>query len=70
MSNKPTPEQLLAVIHRHCLDCCGGSKKVVHDCSITGCKLWPYREPEPQKNELRNKNQITIDDLMEETQWR
>lgn len=39
------PEVLLAAIHRHCLQCSGGSKREVHQCSIRDCNLWPWREP-------------------------
>ena len=30
-------------IRRKCLDCCGGSKSEVRQCSTTKCPLWKYR---------------------------
>ena len=38
----------IKAIRLHCLDCCGGSSKVVQFCTCDGvnstrCDLWPYR---------------------------
>lgn len=48
MGKKPTPEELLHAIRANCMDCCGGSRREVHNCKITQCKLWPYRREEPK----------------------
>ena len=32
------------VIFSKCLDCMGGSRRLVRKCSQTGCALWPYRD--------------------------
>ena len=71
MDKKPTPNILLAVIRAHCLECSGGSRKQVHNCEITQCRLWPYRKDEkkPQKRKGEKGNayrQLTVFDLMEE----
>lgn len=42
---RPSPDELLAAIHRHCMECSGQSRKEVHGCRVTGCALWPWREP-------------------------
>lgn len=49
MSKQPTPDMLLAVIRAHCLECSGGSRKQVHNCEVTNCRLWPYRKGESRK---------------------
>ena len=30
-------------IRRKCLDCCAGSRKLVRECHIYTCPLWPFR---------------------------
>jgi len=44
-SDRPDPDRALAAIHRHCMVCSGMERKVVHTCRVTGCDLYPYREP-------------------------
>lgn len=50
MDKQPTPDILLAVIRAHCLECSGGSRKQVHNCEITNCRLWPYRKGTTRKS--------------------
>ena len=38
--NWPGP---LKAIRLKCLDCCADYRKVVRECHIFGCSLWPYR---------------------------
>jgi len=38
MNNSP-----LKSIRRHCLDCCGGSRKMVKNCTSFSCPLWYFR---------------------------
>ena len=33
-----------AAIRAKCLDCMGGSRKLVKECRTRACSLWPYRE--------------------------
>lgn len=37
------PSKELSAIWRHCLMCCGGTKRLVDECGITSCALHPYR---------------------------
>lgn len=66
MSKKPTPDELLVAIHRHCLGCSGGSRKEVHRCGLKNCALWPYREPENEGKPKKDKRQVTFFDLIQE----
>lgn len=34
---------LMKVIHRKCLDCCGGMRTEVTKCQLKDCPLHPYR---------------------------
>ena len=64
MSKKPTPDELLTAIHKHCMDCSGGSRKEVQNCRIHGCSLYPYRQ-EPARERIKPpKGQVTLFDLM------
>ena len=73
MNKQPTPNILLAVIRAHCLECSGGSRKQVHNCEITNCRLWPYRKDNARKPNGRHMKvsdaygQMTLFDLTEET---
>lgn len=40
---KPTPDELLTVIREKCMDCSGGSRKMVERCEVRNCPLYPYR---------------------------
>lgn len=68
MNNKPTPDELLIAIHKHCLECSGGSRKEVHRCGIKTCNLWLWREPETEKKPKKDKRQVTMFDLFKEAQ--
>lgn len=63
MSNKPTPQELIAAIHAKCLDCSGGSRKEVHGCKMTDCPLWLYRRGEPREKQSQTKGQISVFDI-------
>lgn len=67
MGKRPTPEELLAVIRANCMDCCGGSRREVHNCKITQCKLWPYRREECAKKEddaVQIPGQVSLGDFI------
>ena len=64
MSAKPTPEELLIAIHKHCLQCSGGSRKEVQNCRIKGCNLYKYRQEPTRQREKPPKGQITLFDLV------
>ena len=40
----PSAESLLADIRAKCLDCCGGSRKMVDECRSPDCRLWKHRK--------------------------
>lgn len=64
MSAKPTPDELLVAIHKHCLECSGGSRKEVQNCRIKGCNLYKYRQEPTRQREKPPKGQITLFDLV------
>lgn len=64
MNKKPTPQELIAAIHAKCLECSGGSRKLVHNCDIEYCALWPYRRSEP-KDSSQIRGQIGLFDITE-----
>jgi len=66
MKNQPTPEELQRAIYQHCLACSGGSRKLLHNCNIKNCNLYPYREPEAKKKPMKVKGQVNIFELMKE----
>ena len=39
----PSAESLLADIRGKCLECCGGSRNLVDECTIKECRLWKHR---------------------------
>ena len=59
----PTTDELLVVIRKKCMDCCGNSIKEVRRCNIKDCPLWLYRvnEVKPPK---RDKRQVSMFDYM------
>lgn len=66
MSRKPTANDLLLLIRKHCLVCSGGSRKEARNCLIKDCLLYPYRIPEeekPKRERTRTEGQISIFDL-------
>ncbi len=47
---KMTKTKLLKIMHKHCLDCRGGSSKEVRQCTNTECNLWKYRLGKIEEN--------------------
>lgn len=68
MEKKPTPQELLGAIHKHCLECSGGSRKEVHRCKLRGCALWPWRETGNDVRCAKEKGQITMFELFKEAE--
>ena len=66
MEKKPRPEELLNAIHKHCLECSGGSRKEVHRCGLKNCALWLWREPETEEKPEKDKRQVCMFDLIKE----
>ena len=66
MNNKPTPDELLIAIHKHCLACSGGSRKEVQNCRIKGCDLYPFRQEPIRQRERPSKGQLTFFDVVKE----
>lgn len=64
MRAKPTTDELLIAIHKHCLECSGGSRKEVQNCRIKGCNLHPYRQEPTRQREKPLKGQLTLFDMM------
>ena len=64
MSKKPTPDELMAAIHRHCLACSGGSRKEVQNCRVKECNLYLYRQAQVRTHEKPPKGQMTIFDVV------
>ena len=46
---KPTADELLMIIRKHCL-VCSGSRSEVKRCLIKDCMLYPYRLPLTEKS--------------------
>lgn len=65
MSAKPTPQELLSAIHKHCMDCSGGSRTAVQECGIKECALHQFRQGNTREGEKTPKGQISFTDLME-----
>lgn len=59
---KPNAYDLLGAIHRHCMCCCGMSRKAVHQCNITGCDLWKNRENAGDEKPKRKYEQLSLYD--------
>jgi len=59
MSAKPTPQELLSAIHKHCMDCSGGSRTAVQECGIKECALHPFRQGNTRESEKPPKGQIS-----------
>lgn len=67
MGKKPTTEELLHAVRANCMDCCGGSRREVHNCKITKCKLWPYRRGESTQKEddtVQIPGQLSLEDFI------
>ena len=59
-------EDLLRVIRRKCVYCCGGSVKEAARCGSEECPLWKYRPPFIQRQKKRKGTvQITMRMLFE-----
>lgn len=66
MSRKPSADELLLTIRKHCILCSGGSRKEARNCLVKDCMLYPYRIPDSEKPKREMKNtegQISIFDL-------
>lgn len=61
---KTTRDELLIAIHKHCLECQGGSRKLVKNCGIRRCNLYPYRQEPTRIREKPVKGQVTLFDMM------
>lgn len=70
MNVKPTTDELLVAIHKHCLQCSGGSRKEVQNCRIKDCNLYPYRREPTRTREKPEKGQLTLFDLMKQKEMR
>lgn len=68
MNRQPTPNEILADIRAHCLDCMGGSRKMVRQCTSAKCHLWKYRMENASVKAKKDKNQITIFEYLREAQ--
>lgn len=68
MNRQPTPERLLTAIHAFCMECSGGSRKLVEGCDRGNCPLHPYRSrraagaPPQQAKEIAG--QMTMRELL------
>lgn len=63
MPKNPSADDLLKAIRSHCLDCSGRSPKIVDECLITDCALYPYRTKRELPTEAGlsdDKNQISV----------
>ena len=61
-------EQILIAIRKHCLECSGGSVKMVERCEIKRCNLYPYRCIKAMggtKQEKVEKGQISFFEALE-----
>ena len=67
MKHDITIDDLFSAIHRHCLECSGGSIKCVDGCNVRKCNLYPYRSKKAmgiEKKPTKLKGQIGVFDLM------
>lgn len=63
----PTPEELLIVIRSKCLECSGGSRKMVESCELRECALYPYRSKQAMGmagEKVQVKGQIDLFELL------
>ena len=60
-------EELFRAIHENCMDCCGGSRKLVKNCKVGRCPLWPYRTSERARSEGEIEGQMTVFQLLAKT---
>ena len=63
---KPTADELLLLIRKHCIMCSGGSRSEARKCLIKDCLLYPYRIPSEEKTKRerqREGRQLSIFDL-------
>ena len=45
-----------------CLDCCCGNMAEVRKCPATNCSLWRYRMGAEEKDELKPKKKVMMDE--------
>jgi len=52
----------LKAIRASCVDCMGGQRKLVKQCDLRGCPLWPFRMG---KNPFRSNRNLTSEQRSE-----
>lgn len=63
----PTPDELMTAIRIKCLDCSGGSRKMVESCELKACPLYPYRSKQAMGmagEKVQVKGQIDLFELL------
>lgn len=65
--------ELLTAIRAHCLECSGGSRKLVEQCALKKCDLYGYRsaaamEAGKKKEPDRMTGQLNMLDMIKERQ--
>ena len=64
----PVCDAAVAGIRRKCLDCCGGSAKLVDECNVYTCPLYEWRDGKPKR--IRPEaGQITLDEWQKERRY-
>lgn len=58
--------ELMMAIRAKCLDCSGGSRKMVKGCTVRDCPLWVYRTHEAETRQRTPRGQIYIFDVLED----
>lgn len=58
-------EEYAAAIRAHCLECSGGSRKLVEACNVTGCRLWDYRNAGAEACMERRRKPATVQEWRE-----
>ena len=68
MKTKPTPDELLTVIRIKCMECSGGSRKMVERCELKNCPLYPYRSKQAlgiaSDGKMQVKGQLDLFDIL------
>lgn len=66
--NYLTSDTLLVAIRAKCMDCSGNTRKLVEQCSIAVCPLYPYRSVqavgENQEQQMKIDEQIDLFDVL------
>lgn len=58
-------EEYAAAIRAHCLECSGGSRKLVEACNVTECRLWDYRNAGAEARMERRPKPATVPEWRE-----